>query len=151
MRIRCSLAVTVLILGITGCSTFPQDFQRLAAAPKKSPDALSIEGPWQGEWRSNSGHNGQLRCLLARQSASPDSYHARFEAKFWGIFTAHYDTALRVKAGGSDPLTTHLAGDHDLGWLAGGVYHYEATVTPTQFDATYKSKADQGVFHMRRP
>jgi hypothetical protein len=73
---------------------------------------------------------------------------ASFEAKFWGVFTAHYIVALK---GTRDSAVAHLSGDQDLGGLEGGRYHYEATVTPERFDATYRSPMDHGEFHMTRP
>jgi len=42
-------------------------------------------------------------------------------------------------------------GDENLGWLAGGVYHYEGRVSPTNFHSTYRSKYDHGTFEMGRP
>jgi hypothetical protein len=156
-------ALLALTLLSTGCSTFPRDFDRAASAPPKSVDTFAITGPWQGEWKSNGGHQGGLRCLLTAvpSSALPGSlgeaaanpprreYEARFEAKFWGIFTAHY--AVRLTGTAAFDGTVTLSGDHDLGSLVGGVFHYDATVTPQRFDATYKSRDDAGVFRMTRP
>jgi hypothetical protein len=136
-----------------GCSTFPRDFARAASAPAKSADPISIAGPWQGQWKSNGGHGGRLRCLLTRAADGGEgdlAFDARFEAKFWGIFTAHYTVTLKGR-GDESPGTVKLRGDHDLGSLAGGVFHYEASVTARRFDATYRSSEDAGEFHMMRP
>lgn len=133
-----------------GCSSYPREF-----AEAKTKPSATISGPWEGEWVSKGGHRGALRCILmetpSAQSAADGTrvaYEARFEAKFWGIFTAHYSTPLAGRRG--DGVTT-LSGDHDLGGLGGGKYHYEAKVTPIRFDATYRSEADEGEFHMNRP
>src|SRR5947208_1643822 len=138
----------MFVLGAEGCSTFPRDF---TAAVAKPVPAETIEGPWQGSWNSNGGHSGQLRCLLepsGEPAGGAENYQARFEAKFWGIFTARYNVILHGTRGDGG---AKLSGDHDLGWLAGGVYHYEADVTPAAFEATYRSKYDTGTFHMTRP
>ena len=39
----------------------------------------------------------------------------------------------------------------NLGWLAGGVYHYEGRADATNFFSTYTSKYDHGTFQMTRP
>jgi hypothetical protein len=135
-----------------GCSSFSRDYKKAVAEQRP---AGTIEGPWTGTWTSNGGHTGSLKCLLTRnepaQSAPMGSvtYRARFKATFWKIFTAHYDVTLHGKqdANGS----AHLTGDQDLGKLVGGVYHYDANVTPTNFDATYESSKDDGKFVMTRP
>jgi hypothetical protein len=155
----------VSLVAAGGCSTFSRDFDAAVASyhpegNRNTPAApAAIVGPWEGEWRSKSGHHGRLRATLSISplndfpvslaSQPPPSYSARFEAKFWKIFTAHYDVTLRVVS--QTDLVVKLAGDQDLGWLAGGKYHYEATVTPDQFDATYDSRVDTGEFHLRRP
>ena len=153
--IRHSTFICMALFGfmpIAGCSSFPRDFRETV---KSIPPPSSIEGAWQGEWVSTGGHRGQLRCLLALKACDPGMSfgikpicEARFEAKFAGIFTAHYTTLLVIESGGE---TTTLIGDHDLGWLGGGKYHYEAKVTPKTFDATYRSDADRGTFQMARP
>jgi hypothetical protein len=143
-------SVVFILLGCAliagGCSSFQREY---VAAKPIAPN--SISGPWEGEWVSKGGHRGELRCILTETSPAGGkrvAYEARFEAKFWGIFTAHYSTPL---AGTTDNGVTALSGDHDLGGLGGGKYHYEAKVTPTKFDATYRSEADEGEFHMSRP
>src|SRR5260221_4556725 len=127
VRFRIWIGFVIVVPLVAGCSTFPRDFT--AAVGKPTP-ANTILGAWQGDWKSNGGHGGALRCLLeplGDTGANTVSYRARFEAKFWGIFTAHYTTPL---AGAGNDSGAKLAGDHDLGWLAGGTYHYEADVTP---------------------
>ena len=150
------LAGLVLWIGLVvsgGCSSFSRDY----AAIDQAQAAGNITGAWAGEWKSNGGHQGALRCILTQTAtpAAPNAagpqkvtYDAQFEAKFWGLFTAHYSTPL---AGTIDHGTAHLTGDHELTGLGGGHYHYEADVTPGKFDATYRSEVDQGVFRMTRP
>ena len=148
---RAALAVAGALIALcfaTGCSTFPRDFQAAAAHPAPQD---TIAGPWSGEWHSDGGHRGALLCILSPISSTTPTqqYRARFEAKFWKLFTAHYDVTLYATPGADDAI--QLVGNQDLGWLAGGVYHYEATVTPRAFDATYHCKWDTGQFHLTRP
>ena len=142
---------------VAGCSSFPRDYAGMSSKPRASK---SIAGPWEGEWVSDGGHRGGLRCLLVESACGSKSgteagpailpgYEARFEARFFGIFTGHYTAMLTVNP--SNDAATHLSGDHDLGTMGGGLYHYEAKVTAEQFEATYRSNADTGVFRMHRP
>jgi hypothetical protein len=129
----------------TGCSSFNRDYESAVAA---GWPADSIEGPWHGRWQSHAGHGGdRLRAVVTRSPSSPDTYHARFRAKFWLIFHSNQDVDLKVTS--TNP--TQASGEKDLGWLYGGVYQYDAALTPTQFDATYRSKHDHGVFSLTRP
>ena len=149
-----ALAVVVLLACI-GCSTFSRDYHA-ALAQSRAPG--SIDGAWQGTWASADGHHGGLRCILTAvpgatsaapttQPAPPVKYAARFEAAFWKVFTGRYTTVL---TGTREADVTRLSGDHDLGSFLGR-YHYEATVTPNRFDATYRTHGDHGEFHLTRP
>ena len=140
------LALLLVAFTSSGCSRFPGDYQTAASQPR-SP--TTIDGPWQGSWKSATGNSGRLRCLLASEYRGDGIWcAARFEAKFWGLFTAHYTVQLNGTRQGE---AAHLSGDQDLGGLEGGKYHYEATITPTRFDATYRSPVDHGEFHLARP
>jgi hypothetical protein len=137
------LATLTLLFALTGCSSYNSEFKQLAVAPTP-PD--TIEGAWEGQWQSNAGHGGdRLRAILTKNG--PDTYFARFRAKYWGLFEADQETLLRVT--GTNPV--RATGESDLGYLKGGTYRYEATITPEKFDATYKSTEDHGVFVMERP
>lgn len=127
-----------------GCSSFHGEWKRAAATP---PPAGGITGRWEGHWRSKvNDHTGQLRCLV---SELPDGrYQARFHAHYWKIFRFGYTVPLDVEAVGDG---FDFKGDTNLGWYAGGVYHYEGHATPTEFDSTYRSKHDHGIFRMTRP
>jgi hypothetical protein len=138
-----AILVIALISSIssTGCSSFPRDYADVAARP--NADATH-ESAWRGEWVSKGGHRGALRCILRPSELSSSEYVSRFEAKF-SIFTAHYTVTLRgsEKAGRID-----LTGEQDLGWLSGGIYHYEAHIVGEHFNSTYRCKSDEGEFHM---
>lgn len=132
---------------LAGCSSFGRDYKAALSRP-----AQGIEGAWSGTWASDGGHTGALQCVLTKlpqSTAGQTSYRAQFQATFWKIFTGHYDVILTGKE--ANDGAAHLSGDHDLGKLAGGVYHYEAQVTPANFDATYACPKDKGKFVMTRP
>ena len=156
---RFAVILPLALLGLmAGCSSFPSEFKRAAERQER---ADAIEGAWQGTWKSDGGHHGALRCILTAEPTNAKDvlpggvggagamvqYRASFEAKFWGIFTGHYKVLL---TGSRQSNETVLKGDQNLGWYAGGVYHYEARVTAEEFHATYQSEADDGVFEMKR-
>ena len=135
--IRSAVYLVSLLLLSGGCSSFDSAYQE---ALKVTPSSGSIEGPWEGSWRSEMGHGGdRLRAIVTR--TGPETWHVWFRARFWAIFEA--DQEVDMKSAGRS-----MSGEKDLGWLAGGVYHYEATIGPGQFKATYWSKYDRGKFDL---
>jgi hypothetical protein len=143
MNLTRFLAAATLLLALTGCSTFDRDYKQALAS---GVPANSIEGPWEGRWTSQGGHGGdRLRAIVTR--TAPDTYHARFRAQYWGILSGDEDVDLHVTS--AAPVRAN--GEADLGFWKGGVYRYDATITPGNFDATYKSKDDHGEFNLTRP
>jgi hypothetical protein len=140
-----ALALTFgLLLLANGCSSFNREWEK-AAANHKLPN--SLEGRWEGKWLSDkNGHTGKLLCLLTRESDT--NYHAHFKATYWKIFRASYHVQF---TGGMRDGVWNFHGDEDLGWFAGGVYHYKGRVTPTNFFSTYRSEYDHGTFELYRP
>lgn len=134
----------LLIIATPACSTFNRDWK---AAAERSFPAHDIQGRWQGTWLSEvSGHTGRLRCLVTQQT--PANYRGRFHAKYRKIFGFGYTVELNaVEIGG----TNRFQGAANLGWYAGGRFHYEGHATPTHFFSTYRSKADHGTFQLTRP
>jgi hypothetical protein len=131
-----------LFLG--GCSSFNRDWKAAAVTTAPGDD---VEGRWLGAWLSEvNGHTGQLRCLLSRDTSG--RYQARFHAKYRKIFSFGYTVPLTVEA---TNRVFKFQGDADLGWYAGGLYHYEGQVSPTNFFSTYRCAADHGTFQLTRP
>jgi len=138
---------TLLLIAATGCSNFDAMYNKGLA--QGAPVAGSVEGVWDGTWQSQAGHgNDRLRAIVTK--TGPETYHVWFRAHFWGIFQANQEVDLKAS---SVPGAAEIkaAGEQDLGWLYGGVYQYQATLTPVKMDATYKSKFDHGEFHLGRP
>ena len=137
------LAALCVLVWVTGCSGFDQDYK---AAVEKGWVADSIEGPWDGRWQSKAGHGGDgLKAIVSR--TGQETYLVRFRAKYWGIFES--DQQVNLRAISAEPFKAR--GTEDLGYLKGGWYQYEATITPQRFDATYKSEHDHGEFNLARP
>ena len=139
-----SVCGAMLLLGGAGCSTFNRDWKTSEQTVAQTND---IQGRWEGTWLSQTkGHHGSLRCLLTRETDY--QYEARFHATYWKVFRFGY--AVQLIATPADGAY-QFRGDADLGWLAGGTYHYEGTVTPTNFFSTYRAAGDHGIFQMHRP
>jgi hypothetical protein len=141
-----SLPLLLLLLTLTGCSTFHKEWKAASNPPS------SIEGRWSGQWRSEkNNHHGSLRAIITQ--TSPDTYRAHYRAKYMKILRFTYIATLHA----TEPNTNKtqqlitLQGQANLGKLAGGIYTYKATASPTQFRSTYKSKYDHGHYEMIRP
>lgn len=143
-----SQIVRILLLPILffagGCTSFNHDWKKAAAM---SPPQGSMEGRWQGVWLSDVNHHtGELRCVITKREDG--MYRARFHAKYNKVLTFGYTVLLKVEpeANGS-----HFSGEANLGWYAGGVYHYDGHAETTNFFSTYSCKYDHGTFKMQRP
>jgi len=136
--------VAVLALLLCGCSSFNRAWKQASRTPAP-PD--SIEGRWEGHWLSTANeHTGNLRCLITKEADGP--YAARFRATYLKVLRFSYIVPLAVTRSNE---VWHFHGEANLGKMAGGIYHYEGTTTPTHFHSTYQSKYDHGEFEMTRP
>jgi hypothetical protein len=127
---------------LCGCSTFNRDWRRAAVAPQAEN---SLEGRWEGRWRSDEGgHHGELRCLMSRQSDSV--YQARFRAAYGRLLHFSYTARLEMQR---HDIGWEFDGEADLGKL-GGIYYYEGRATLTNLISTYRSKYDHGLFELNR-
>ena len=151
----CEIVLALTILAAGGCSEFSQHYEEAIKNSNLNP-ADPIVGAWDGQWVSDAGHSGGLKCVLEKiqppttQTIHPTltlTYRARFHARFMGILSMDYDVVLTGDKAGD---TTHLQGSQTISGFGGGLYHYDAKVTPTTFDATYKSQSDNGIFRMKR-
>jgi hypothetical protein len=139
---RILLLPTLLFAG--GCTSFNHDWKKAAA---QTPPPGSMEGRWQGVWLSDVNHHtGELRCVVTKRDDG--TYRARYHAKYNKVLSFGYTVALKVvpEANGF-----HFNGDANLGWYAGGVYHYDGHADGTNFFSTYSCKFDHGTFKMERP
>jgi hypothetical protein len=130
---------------LSGCTSFNHEWK--AAAASESDSAKGLQGRWQGVWVSDvTGHTDLLRCVI---EPKPDGkYRARFHAKYKKVLSFGYTVLLAAEPDG-DGFT--FKGDANLGWYAGGLYHYEGRANATNFHSTYLCKYDHGTFRMERP
>lgn len=147
-RFRHILAGVVVLCCLSALAARGASFEDEWKAALARPIATNeITGPWQGAWTSKkNGDSDKLRCLITK--ISEREYQARFRAHYWKIFRFSYTVVLRAAPQeGEIPFQ----GDANLGWYAGGNYHYAGKAGATNFFSTYKSKADFGEFQLRRP
>jgi hypothetical protein len=136
----------VLMLLTAGCSSFNRDWKAAASMPVQPGD---LQGRWQGRWISEvNGHNGDLRCIATKTGNENGTYRARFRATYAGTIKFGYTVPLQAEQKDGAYVFT---GDADLGWLKGGVYHYEGHADGMNFFSTYRCKYDHGTFQMGRP
>ena len=141
-----NLAAILALLVLCGGCGFSRAWSK---AGRTLPPSDSIEGRWEGRWLSDvNGHTGRLRGVLTRSAENTNTYTAHFRATYWKIFRYSYKAEFPFEP---QDGVWHFRGDENLGWLAGGVYHYEGAVSPTNFHSTYRSKYDHGTFEMSRP
>ncbi len=137
------ILLSLFLLVATGCSTFNRDWEKAAA----KPNPMDIQGRWQGSWLSSANsHSGELRCLV--EKVSEQKYRARFDSTYKKVL--HFKSTVMLK-GTNDANGFRFNGKAKLPWWAGGIYHYEGNVSPTNFFSTYKCKYDHGTFQMTRP
>lgn len=106
-----------------------------------------MAGRWEGKWISEvHGHNGALRCVITE--AADGNHDARFRATYMKLLKFSYTVPLSVVETNG---VWRFSGQEDLGTIAGGVYHYEGNASQAEFQSTYRSKSDHGVFEMQRP
>jgi hypothetical protein len=126
-----------------GCASFNHEWKKAAALPPPG----SMEGRWQGVWLSDVNHHtGALRCIVTKREDG--MYRARFHATYNKVLSFGYTVALQVQP---EANGFHFSGDANLGWYAGGVYHYDGHADATNFFSTYSCKYDHGTFKLTRP
>jgi hypothetical protein len=104
-----------------------------------------LDGRWHGGWRScTNGHKGNLNAQFFRL----DSNHvkAKFKGTFAKVIPFRYRPVLDIVH--EEPGLMVLQGNKKLPLV--GNFQYNATITGNQFNATYRSRRDQGVWQMKR-
>jgi len=142
-----AIGTLVLVTLATGCRSYERAWKSALATPTPT---TTIEGPWIGQWESDHNHHhGPLRCILKHVTNSV--YSAAFKAGYGiGIFKLTFGYTANFQ-GEKDETPFVFQGDANLGWYAGGVYHYSGRIVPTNFSCIYTSKYDFGVFRLERP
>ena len=107
--------------------------------------ADGLSGQWRGSWKSiNTGHRGRLGAQFCRI----DSTHvqAKFKGTFAKVIPFRYKPVLNIVH--EEPGLIVLQGNKKLPLV--GNFEYNATIVGNQFNATYRSRRDHGVWYMQR-
>jgi len=105
-----------------------------------------VSGNWKGSWISHTnGHHGNLNARIRQVDCN--HYRAVFRGTFFKVIPFRYSAKLEVVE--QQPGYTRLSGSQRLGPPMGD-FGYEAIVSGNQFQATFHSKKDRGVWQMTR-
>lgn len=154
------ITTLVLLFGLAGI-TPAQDSAPILNPPPQSPPAPVSEstpevvmaapvdllaGQWSGYWIScKNGHRGRLKATFCRLNAT--QVQAVFVGSFAKILPFRYRAVLDVVH--EEPGMIQLRGSQRLGPIM-GTFSYEATITPGDFKATYRSRRDCGQWNMQQ-
>jgi hypothetical protein len=110
------------------------------------PAPIDVAGRWSGYWISCSdGHSGPMQATICK--IGDNCYEAHFKGRFWVVFPFRYSMTFQTVGREGDKVI--LTGEHRLGPVLGS-YSFTATVTATDFDASYTARRDNGRFVMKR-
>lgn len=110
------------------------------------PAPIEVAGCWSGYWVScKDGHAGPMTATICK--VGDNCYRATFKGRFWVVFPFRYATTFQVVGREGDKVI--LGGEQRLGPVLGS-YSFTATVTATDFDASYTAKRDYGKFVFKR-
>ena len=130
-----SVAIASFLMALTGNSAIANE-----------PTPVEVAGCWSGYWMScKDGHSGPMTATICK--IDDNCYRATFKGRFWVVFPFRYATTFQVI--GRDGESVILAGEQRLGPVLGS-YSFTATVTATDFDASYTAKRDNGKFVFKR-
>jgi hypothetical protein len=142
-RVDNLVLMALIVLLCAGCSTFSHEW-KTASQETALPEGL--KGRWEGTWVSDvNGHTDELKCVTKQNTDG--TYRARFHAKYRKVLSFGYTVALTAQPRDGGFI---FQGSADLGWYAGGLYHYEGRADATNLTSTYTCKYDHGTFHMGR-
>jgi len=136
--IICCLSIFILVFS-GGCFSCHQ------IGPKNKIKE-DIEGRWIGKWLcEQTGDSGKIRCHLMEREEG--LYQARFDGNYWGFIPFWFTIQMDIT---EQDGVYHAQAEEDLGWLGGGSYAYEGTISKTDFQISYTSKRHKGTFVLER-
>ncbi|MEY4483822.1 MAG: hypothetical protein RL693_1274 [Verrucomicrobiota bacterium] len=144
-----SILALALVLSFSSCSTRFQHDWKVAAATPETTTPRDVKGAWEGTWKSEAtGHQGTLKAVVAESGKKDPVYAFHYRATWKHILSATFQSEHTVQTQGKNFV---LTGQHNLGPMFGGIYHYDGTATPTMLKCRYRSKFDHGIFELKRP
>lgn len=109
------------------------------------PAGPDVSGRWSGYWVSDTnGHTGPLHARFTPKG--DDAYRVTYRGRFAKVIPFRYATTMDVI--GRDDGVVVLSAERSLGPF--GTFRTTATVTGTNFDATFTSRRDSGRFVLQK-
>ncbi|MCI0705079.1 MAG: hypothetical protein L0241_28800 [Planctomycetia bacterium] len=128
--------VALFVLPSVACAQQPEVY---------APSVPQLSGTWSGYWISDTnGHNGPLHARI--RPISPDEYRVTFRGRYRVVIPFRYTTTMDVVGTGDGVIV--LAAERPVGRR--GTFRMNATVTSTDFNATFNSRRDHGRFVLTR-
>ena len=137
----------LLLLATVGCSSFDSTWDEHQGTEVQSD---LLVGCWEGTWTSAvNQHTGSLRAVVKplEENRYDIWYYSTYKL---GFLPLKFEYSMPVDAT-LDGDGLRFTGEADLGWLAGGVFHYDGECRDGRFTCDYRSESDHGVFEMTRP
>lgn len=107
--------------------------------------ATDLSGCWSGTWQScTTPHRGPLNAEFVRINAN--QYEVFFNGRFFKLLPFKYSVVMTAT---EQDGVVYLSGSKYLGRMF-GTFSFSATATDCQFNATYSSCKDNGLFTMTR-
>jgi hypothetical protein len=145
--LNASLPLCFLGLLAAGCSTFDKDWEAWKASNPASTEEVSLDGPWEGFWKSSAtGQTGALRWIIIQ--GEDGQHRIRRQTRYAGVFKSEHILPLHVQVQG-DRVRVH--GEVDLGTFGGGKCQYQGQLEGQELVVEYRSKYDYGAYRLRRP
>jgi hypothetical protein len=114
-------------------------------ASQSAAQATDLSGCWSGTWQSCvTPHRGPLNAEFVRINAN--QYEVFFNGRFFKLLPFKYSVVMTAT---EQDGVVYLSGSKYLGRMF-GTFSFSATATDCQFDATYSSCKDNGLFTMTR-
>ncbi len=148
MRHLIRLLPCLLVVFVTGCSTYGKRFAEASKIPAKPGH---FAGAYSGRWMSakSPGSGGNLRCILSPVNAS--DYRADFHAT-WHGFASEHSVVIHTK-----PSARGKAGSRDFEGtskvrtpIGAGTYTCRGTLSFREMLAGYDATYDRGTFELVR-
>jgi hypothetical protein len=112
---------------------------------QQAAPATDLSGCWSGRWQScTTPHNGPLQAEFVRLDQS--HYEVFFNGRFFKLLPFRYSVVMiAIEQDGA----VSLSGSQFLGRMFGR-FTFQATASECEFNATYSSCKDHGLFTLTR-
>jgi hypothetical protein len=154
---RVASILCLVSLGVlASCSQFDTRWNSTAAPVSANP-AAPVAGKWEGTWESDANdYWGHIQALIVpttitvQDKVQVQQYAATFKFYFFNVGFDEYSVTLNAAKLPDGRL--HFEGEKDLGYLKGGIVHFDGFLTGNNdvFYCDYNSNTQVGTFKLER-